>query len=269
MAKSIEINGVEISYKKINANDYISLTDIAKSKNESFPADVIKNWMRSRTAIEYIGLWERFNNANSNLVEIDQFINDAGTNAFTMSPSRWIESVGAIGIVSKAGKYGGTYAHRDIAFKFASWISVEFEFYLIQEFQRLKQEESKQLEWDAKRELSKLNYKIHTDSIKENLIVPTLTSVQISQVYASEADVLNVALFGKTAGEWRQKHKELKGNMRDYATIKELLILANMESYNAILIEQSISQSDRLVMLNKMAISQMKTLERCSSKLLN
>ncbi|MFI3164463.1 MAG: KilA-N domain-containing protein [Bacillota bacterium] len=269
MASKILVQGIEINYRKINENDYISLIDIAKNKNLSAPADVVKNWMRTRSALEYMCIWEKFYNPEIKEVEIDHFISETGSNSFTMSPTKWIESTNAIGIISKLGRNGGVYAHKDIAFKFASWVSAEFEFYLIQEFQRLKQEETKHIEWSAKRELAKLNYAIHTDAIKENLIIPKLSKSQISYVYASEADVLNVALFGKTAGEWRTENKGKKGNIRDFATLEQLLILANMESYNALLIEQELPQSDRLQALNKMAISQMKTLEKSNSWLLS
>lgn len=259
MSKII-VKDIDVRFKKYDEEDYISLTDIAKTKNNIAPADVVKNWMRTRSAIEYMALWEKFNNENSNLVEIDHFINEAGSNAFTMSPTRWMESINAIGIISKAGKYGGTYAHKDIAFKFASWISTEFEFYLIKEFQRLKEEEQKQIGWSAKRELAKINYRIHTDAIKENLIPPTLSANQIGKVYANEADVLNMALFGIIASEWRAQNPDKKGNIRDYANINELICLSNMENINAVLIEDGLSQQDRLVKLNKIAISQMKVL---------
>ena len=257
---NILVKGINVSYKKIRDEDYISLTDIAKVKNDLFPADVIKNWLRTRSTIEYLRLWENFYNPNIKLVEIDQFINVSGQNYFAISPQKWIEMTNSIGLISKSGKNGGTYAHKDIAFKFASWISVEFEFYLIKEFQRLKEQENKSIEWSAKRELAKVNYKIQTSAIKENLIVPELTKDKINYMYASEADLLNVALFGKTAGEWRKENKELKGNIRDYASIEQLLVLANMESYNAMLIEQGLLSSERIVLLNNMARSQIKIL---------
>jgi len=193
------VKGMEVSYKRINEEDYICLTDIAKAKNEKFPADVIKNWLRTRSTLEYMRLWEMFYNREIKLVEIDQFINDSGSNSFVISPQRWIEVTNSIGLISKSGKNGGTYAHKDIAFKFASWISVEFELYLIKEFQRLKEQEYKSIEWSAKRELAKVNYHIHTSSIKDNLIVPELSKEQIYYTYASEGDLLNVALFGITA----------------------------------------------------------------------
>ena len=210
----VVVKGINVSYKNIDKEKFISLTDIAKMKNPIAPADVVKNWFRTYSAIEYMGLWERFYNPDVKVVEIDQFLSQSGAHSFTLSPKQWIEKVNAIGVVSKSGLNGGTYAHQDIAFKFASWVSTEFEFYLIKEFQRLKIAEQKEFEWNAKRELAKLNYHIHTDAIKENLIVPTLTKNQINFVYANEADVLNVALFGKTAGEWKTENPNLKGNIR-------------------------------------------------------
>ena len=263
----IIVKGINVNYKKINKEDYISLTDIAKAKNAKEPKDVIKSWMRSRATLEYLILWENFYNPEFKGDEIDPLLNDTGKNDFTMSPTRWVDEFNAKGIITKANRGGGTYAHQDIAFKFASWISAEFEFYLIKEFQRLKIAEQKELEWNAKRELAKLNYTIHTDAIKEN-IVPTLNEKQISFVYASEADVLNVALFGKTAGEWRKENPNLKGNIRDYATIEQLLVIANMESFNAILIEQKVPQSERLVQLNNMAKSQLRVLQNSNNRLL-
>lgn len=269
MTKTIQVLGTQINYKIFDSEDYISLTDIAKTKNPDNSNSVIGNWMRNRMTVEYLGLWETLYNPNFKPIEFEGFRSQAGLNAFTLSPQQWIEKTSAIGIVSKSGKYGGTYAHRDIAFRFASWISVEFELYLVKEFQRLKREESKQLDWNAKRELAKINYKIHTDAISENLIVPQLTKSQICLVYASEADVLNVALFGRTAAEWRNDNPSLEGNMRDYATVEQLLIIANLESYNAFLIQQGVEQDKRLVDLNKMAISQMKALQNNKNKLLH
>ncbi len=216
--------------------------------------------MRNRNTIEYLGIWETLYNQNFNPLEFEGVKKEAGLNAFTLSPQRWIEKTNAIGIISKSGRYGGTYAHKDIAFKFAAWISIEFELYFIKEFQRLKEEEQKQLGWSAKRELAKINYHIHTDAIKQNLIPSELTPQQISFVYANEADVLNVALFGMTAKEWRESHPDLKGNIRDYATINELICLSNMENLNALFIQEKISQKERLVKLNQIAIQQMKVL---------
>lgn len=261
------VKGIYINYKKINQEDYICLTDIARKKNPNSPADVVKNWFRSYSAIEYMAIWENFYNPNCKLVEIDQLLSKSGQNSFTLSPQQWIEKTNAIGVISKSGKNGGTYAHQDIAFKFASWVSAEFEFYLIKEFQRLKANEQKEIEWNAKREIAKLNYHIHTDAIKE-YIVPTLTEKQLNFVYANEADLLNVALFGKTANEWKAENPTLKGNIRDYATIEQLLVIANMESFNAMLIEQNVPQSERLKQLNNMAKSQLRVLENSNNRLL-
>ena len=244
-----------------NGIDYICITDIARQKNPVEPKDVVKNWMRVKNTLEYLGLWEKLNNPHFKGVEFDPLLAEAGSNAFTMSPTRWVEITNAIGIVTKNGAGGGTYAQRDIAFKFASWISAEFELYLIKEFQRLKEEEQKQLGWSAKRELSKINYRIHTDAIKQNLIPLEVTSLQVSLIYANEADVLNVALFGMTAKQWRDVHPDLKGNIRDYANINELICLSNMENLNAVFIDQGMSQSERLIKLNQIAIQQMKILE--------
>ena len=244
-----------------NGIDYICITDIARQKNPVEPKDVVKNWMRVKNTLEYLGLWEKLNNPHFKGVEFDPLLAEAGSNAFTMSPTRWVEITNAIGIVTKNGAGGGTYAQRDIAFKFASWISAEFELYLIKEFQRLKEEEQKQLGWSAKRELSKINYRIHTDAIKQNLIPLEVTSLQASFIYANEADVLNVALFGMTAKQWRDAHPDLKGNIRDYANINELICLSNMENLNAVFIDQGMSQSERLIKLNQIAIQQMRILE--------
>lgn len=270
MANAIEVKGIEINYRKVNDDDYISLTDIARYKNPEHPADIVNKWMTNKDSFDFYSLWEELYNPNFNFAECREIkINELGYNAFTMSPSQWSKRTNAIGIKPSAGRYSkGTLAHPDIAFEFASWIDATFKLYLIKEFQRLKQEEAKQLEWDAKRELAKINYTIHTYAIKENLILPELTKSQISYTYASEADVLNVALFGMTAGEWKADNKSKKGNMRDYASLTQLLVLANMESYNALLIEQGIAQSERLVSLNKMAITQIKTLQKSNSWLL-
>ena len=246
----------------INKDDYFSLTDIAKYKNPEAPADVVKNWLRRKDTIEFIGLWEKLNNPNFNVVEFDQFKTEAGHNYFTMSPKKWIDGVNAIGIVSKAGKYNaGTYAHKDIALQFASWISPEINLYIIKEFQRLKVEEQKLLGWTVKREIAKINYRIHTDAIKDNIIIPLeISKEQASFVYASEADVLNVALFGMTAKQWRDKNPDKKGNIRDYAEVSQLVCLSNLENLNAYLIEQGLSQQERLIKLNNAAIRQMKVL---------
>lgn len=248
-----------------NGIDYICITDIARQKNPDEPKDVVKNWMRVKNTLEYLGLWESLNNPDFKGIEFDPIMREAGSNSFTMSPSRWIELTGAIGIISKLGREGGTYAQRDIAFKFASWVSVEFELYLVKEFQRLKEEEQKQLGWSAKRELSKLNYRIHTDAIKHNLIPSEITKSQASVIYANEADVLNVAMFGMTAKQWRDANPDLKGNIRDYASINELICLSNMENLNAVFIEQGIPQSERLMKLNQIAIHQMSIFESSDS----
>jgi len=264
--KHIIVKEVSIRTLKVNGEDFISITDIAKQKNAIEPKDVVKNWMRLKNTLEYLGLWERLNNPFFKGVEFDPLFKEAGSNAFTMSPTRWAELTGAIGIITKNGAGGGSYAQRDIAFKFASWVSVEFELYLIKEFQRLKEEEQKQLGWSAKRELTKLNYHIHTDAIKQNLIPEKLTAAQIAIIYASEADVLNMALFGKTAKQWREENPELKGNIRDYATINKLICLANMENLNAVFIQEKMPQKERLKKLNQIAIQQMKVLVEVESR---
>lgn len=264
MAK-ITVKDTVVTVVKIEDNDYVSLTDIAKFK--TFDANsVIANWLRSRMTIEYLGLWETLYNPHFKPLEFEGFRKEAGLNAFTISPSKWIESTNAIGLVSKSGRYGGTFAHKDIAFKFASWISVEFELYFIKEFQRLKSQEQALLGWSAKRELSKINYHIHTDAVKQNLIPPELTMLQASVIYASEADVLNVAMFGMTAKEWREQHPDLKGNIRDYASINELICLSNMENLNAVFIDEGLTQKERLLKLNQIAISQMRILENTGNR---
>lgn len=262
MDKTIEVKGISINYKRIDDSDYISLTDIAKYKNLDNPADVINKWMSNKDSFDFYCLWEELFNPEFNLAESREIkINEVGYNAFTMSPSQWKKRTNAIGIRPSAGKYSiGTLAHPDIAMEFASWIDSTFKLYLIKEFQRLKQEEQKLFGWSAKRELAKINYRIHTDSIKEYLIPLELTPKQISIIYANEADVLNVALFGITAGEWREQNQDKKGNIRDYASINELICISNMETINAVLIEDGMSQSDRLIKLNTIAISQMKVL---------
>ncbi len=241
--------------------DYICITDIARQKNSTEPKDVVKNWLRVKNTLEYLGLWESLNNPDFKGVEFDPILKEAGSNAFTMSPTRWIELTNAIGLINKLGRDGGTFAQKDIAFKFASWVSVEFELYLVKEFQRLKTEEQRLLGWSAKRELSKINYHIHTDAIKRNLIPVEITQKQAAGIYANEADVLNMAMFGMTAKQWREANPELKGNIRDYATINELICLSNMESLNAVFLEQGLSQQERLIKLNKIAIHQMTVLE--------
>lgn len=264
MAKII-VQDTDITILQINENDYISLTDIAKFKTDD-TFIVVCNWMRNRNTIEYLGIWESLYNPNFKPIEFDRFRKEAGLNAFTMSPKKWIETTNAIGIISKSGRYGGTYAHKDIAFKFASWISVEFELYVAKEFQRLKEEEQKQLGRSVKRELAKLNYHIHTDAIKKNLIPKEITPQQASMIYANEADVLNVALFGVTAKEWREANPDVKGNIRDYATINQLICLSNMESLNAVFINDNLPQRERLIKLNQIAIQQMSVLEDVGGK---
>ena len=260
MAKII-VQNTQINVLNFKEQDYISLTDMASAKEgDSRAADVIKNWIRSRYTIEFLGTWEIIHNPNFKVVEFDHFRKSAGLPSFVLSASEWIEQTNAIGIIVKKGRYGGTYAHKDIAFEFGSAISVPFKLYLIEEFQRLKTEEQQQLGWSAKRELSKINYRIHTDAIKQNLIPQEVTSVQASIIYANEADVLNVAMFGMTAKQWREANPELKGNIRDYATINELICLSNMENLNAVFIEQSMTQRERLVKLNQIAIHQMNIL---------
>ena len=264
---TINANGVEIRVASSNEADYISMTDIAKKRNPEFPADVVKNQLRSRSTIEFLGLWEKIYNPDFKLVEFDQFKNAAGENSFVLTPQKWISTTNAIGITSKSGRYGGTYAHSDIAFEFASWISPEFKLYIIKDYQRLKADEShaKSLDWNIKREITKSNYRIHTDAIKENLI-PNLTPQQIAFKYASEADLINVALFGQTAKQWRNQHSESKGNIRDEATIEQLIVLANLESLNAEYIREGISPAERLSKLNKIAIYQLNSLWNNSLK---
>ena len=263
--KEIIVDNTNITIVSINEDDYISLTDIAKYKSDD-PIAVISNWMRNRNTVEYLGIWESLYNQDFKPLEFEGFRKQAGLNAFTLSPQKWVKTTNAIGIISKSGRYGGTYAHKDIAFKFASWISVEFELYIVKEFQRLKAEEEKQIGWTAKRELSKINYHIHTDAIKKNLIPPEVSPQAASVIYANEADVLNVAMFGMTAKEWRETNPGLKGNIRDYATINELICLSNMESLNAVLINDGLSQRERLIKLNQIAIHQMKVLENVDDK---
>ena len=258
--QQITVLAETVRVQRIHKDDFISLTDIAKFKNADDPRFIIQNWMRNRSTVEFLGVWEVINNPEFNRVEFDTVKNAAGSNAFVMTPSKWIDLTGAVGIVSKAGRYGGTYAHKDIAFEFASWVSVEFKLYLIKEFQRLKETEQKQLGWDIKRNLAKINYRIHTDAIKQNLIPPELTPQQVSHVYANEADVLNMALFGQTAKQWRQSNRAKKGNIRDYANISQLICLSNLENLNALFINEDMPQRDRLIKLNAIAIEQMKLL---------
>ncbi len=260
----LKAKGIDISiYTKDFENEFISLTDIAKYRNEDDPRFVIQNWMRNRNTIEFLAVWEELHNPEFNRVQFDAVRNEAGLNRFVMTPTKWITQMNAIGIVSKAGRYGGTYAHTDIAMAFATWISPEFQLYIMKDYRRLKTDENSRLSlgWNLKREISKLNYRIHTSAIKENLIPPELTRQQISYKYASEADMLNVVLFGKTAKEWREEHPDMKGNMRDEATIHQLLVLANVESYNAVLITQGKSQEERMRLLRELVVQQLRTLE--------
>ncbi|WP_073170197.1 KilA-N domain-containing protein [Tangfeifania diversioriginum] len=255
----IEVKGQEITVLSMKEQDFISLTDIAKHKSDD-PSAVIGNWMRNRNTIDFLGIWESLYNPDFKPLEFEGYRNQAGLNAFTLSAKKWTETTNAIGFVVKSGRYGGTFAHKDIAFKFASWISVEFELYVVKEFQRLKVAEAKELDWNIKRQLTKINYRIHTDAIKENLIPDNLTPQQISYVYANEADVLNMALFGKTAKQWRDENPDKKGNIRDYANVSQLVCLANLENLNAVMIEENSPQPERLKKLNQIAIHQMKIL---------
>lgn len=262
--KKINVQGLDIVIYEDSNNDFISLTDIARHKDPEHTDTIIQNWMRNRNTIELLGFWETIYNPNFKPLEFEGFRKQAGLNSFVMTPKRWIETTNAAGIVSKSGRYGGTFAHKDIALEFASWISIEFKLYVIKEFQRLKEDENNrlQLEWNLQRTISKINYHIHTDAIKENLIPKEITKQQANYVFANEADLLNVALFGITAKEWRDKNLEKKGNIRDYANLEQLVVLSNMESINALLIQQNLSQSERLIQLNKIAIAQMKSLTK-------
>ncbi len=262
MKKTLTVEGKEIVVFSKNEEEYISLTDIARYKNPEEPKDVVKNWLRSKSTIEFLGLWEKINNRNFKGVEFDSFLKQAGSNAFVLSPHKWIENTSAIGLISTSGRGGGTFAHKDIAFEFASWVSAEFKLYLIKEFERLKIEENERLRlgWDVKRELVKINYKIHTDAIKENLIPPEISPKDAKIIYASEADVLNKAMFGMTAQDWRDQNPEKEGNLRDYANVSQLVVLANLEALNSEFIRDNIAQGERLVRLNKIAILQMKSL---------
>ena len=261
---TLHVQGINVGiYTEDYRNEYISLTDIARYRDSDDPRFAVQNWMRNRNTIEFLGLWETLHNPNFNRVQFDTFKIEAGLNRFVMTPSKWIDLTGAIGIVTKAGRYGsGTYAHSDIAMEFASWISAEFKLYLMKDYRRLKFDENSRLSlsWNLNREISKLNYRVHTDAIQQNLLPPDLTKEQQSYVYADEADVLNVALFGQTAAQWRLQNQGKKGNIRDFATIQQLLVLANLESYNALLIEQKQPQSIRLQALREMAIKQLQTL---------
>jgi len=260
MKPKLQVLEQEIATDTRDGIEYICITDIARYKNAERTDIIIGNWLRNRNTIEFLGIWEQLNNPGFKPIEFDGFRKQAGLNSFTLTPKQWIENTDAIGLISKAGRYGGTYAQKDIAFEFASWISVEFKLYLIKEFQRLKEQEFQQLGWDIRRNLAKVNYLIHTDAIKENLIPETLTSQQINFVYASEADLLNVALFGVTAKQWRDVSPQIKGNMRDHANVHQLVCLANLESMNAHFIAEGLPQPERLVKLNALAIRQMRVL---------
>ncbi|MCV3754356.1 KilA-N domain-containing protein [Ureaplasma zalophigenitalium] len=260
----IEVKGFDIQiYTEDFKNDYISLTDIARYKNSEEPNVVVANWLRNYNSIEYLGIWESLNNADFNHLEFEGVLAKAGQNTFTLSPTKWITITNAIGIVVKMGRYGGTYAHKDIAFKFASWISAEFELYMIKDYQRLKNDENSKLSltWNLHREVAKINYKLHTNAIKTYLQVD-LTKEQLSFKYANEADMLNVALFNKTSKQWCDENKDAKGNIRDYASLNQLLVLSNMQSYNAIMIEKGMSQADRMIELRKLARTQLIALEK-------
>ena len=253
----INVLDQDISLYSLKEEDYISLTDIARYKDNRRTDYIIQNWLRNRNTIEFLGIWEHLNNPDFNPIEFDGIKNQSGLNSFVLTAKRWIESTQAIGLISKAGRYGGTYAHKDIAFEFASWVSVEFKLYLIKEFQRLKEDERKNLGWDIKRNLAKINYRIHTDAIQTHLIPMELSPTQINYLYASEADVLNIALFGATAAQWRSEHPDKKGNMRDYADVSQLVCLSNLENLNALFISEGLPQDSRLERLNKIAIHQM------------
>jgi hypothetical protein len=263
MAK-INVNNTEITIIEINENDYISLTDMVKNIENGLA--LIEKWLRNKNTIEFIGIWEEMYNPNFNSPEFEGIKNEAGLNRFILSVKQWTEKTNSTGIVAKAGRYGGTYAHKDIAFEFASWVSPQFKLYLLKEFQRLKEAEQKQLGWSAKRELAKLNYHIHTDAVKQNLIPRELSLAQTSIIYANEADVLNIAMFGLTAKQWRVANPGLKGNIRDYATINELICLSNMENLNAVFINENMPQKERLIKLNLIAIQQMKILQEVENR---
>jgi len=265
--ETIHVKGTEIVIYKRDEEDYISLTDIAKIRDTENPSQIISLWMRTYSTIEYLGLWELLNNPDFNPHIYEGFKKESAKPHFWISPQKWVNETNAIGITSKSGRYGGgTFAHSDIAFKFAAWISAEFELYLVTEFKRLKFEEQKALGWSAKRELAKINYRIHTDAIKNNLIPAKLTAKQTSIIYANEADVLNVALFGKTAKQWRDSNPDSKGNIRDYASINELICLSNMENINAVLINDNVPQKERLIKLNKIAIQQIRVLNEVENR---
>lgn len=258
--RDIKVLKTRVMISRLAEEDYISLTDIARHRDTGRTDDLIRNWVRNRNTLEFLGIWEQIHNPDFNSVEFNGFRMQAGLNSFILTPKQWIARTNAKGIISKAGRYGGTFAHQDIAFEFASWISVEFKLYLIKEFQRLQETEQKQLGWDVKRNLTKINYRIHTDAIQINLIPPELSGNQVNLVYAGEADVLNMALFGKTARQWREENPEEKGNIRDQANASQLVCLANLENLNALFINEGMEQSERLKKLNQTAIDQMEIL---------
>ncbi|MFW6224800.1 MAG: KilA-N domain-containing protein [Bacteroidota bacterium] len=262
--KILHVKNTTVSFIEKYSDDYISLTDIARHRNPQVPKDIIKNWLRNRGTLEFLGLWEQINNKNFKGVEFDSLLYQAGSNSFTLSPSKWIQDTNAKGLITKTGKGGGTYAQKDIAFEFASWLSAEFKLYLIKEFQRLKNEEIEResLDWNLHRTLAKINYKVHTDAVKEKLIPPVINPEQKKYIYASEADLLNIALFGVTAKEWKDCNTGKQGNIRDHSTLEQLLVLANMESMNAEFIRMGISKAERLNKLNEIAINQMKSIIR-------
>jgi hypothetical protein len=264
MAKDqqLRVLSIDVRIKAIEDAEFICLTDIARSKNPDHPDDLIRNWLRNRNTLELLGIWEKLHNPSFNPVEFDGITQQAGLNSFSLTPKQWTSATNAIGIKSKAGRYGGTYAHKDLAFEFASWVSVEFKLYLIKEFQRLKDDEHRQLGWDVRRQLTKINYRIHTDAVKNNLIPAELKPQDISMVYASEADLLNMALFGQTAQQWRAEPPDQPGDMRDYANVAQLVCLANLENLTAHLIKQGLPQPERVALLNATAIEQMRLLTR-------
>ncbi|MFW8601600.1 KilA-N domain-containing protein [Desulfobacterota bacterium M19] len=262
--KKIEVQGAEITVVRNQDQDYISLTDMVRDIDNGLA--LIEKWLRNKNTIEFLGIWEELYNPSFNSLEFEGIKNQAGLNRFILSVKQWVNKTNSIGIIAKAGRYGGTYAHKDIAFEFASWVSPEFKIYLIKEFQRLKDEELKQLGWDIRRNLTKINYRIHTDAIKQNLIPSTLSKQQISHIYASEADILNMALFGKTAKQWRDENPDEKGNIRDYANVSQLVCLSNLENLNAVFINEGMEHPERLTRLNQIAIQQMKILVEDKSK---
>jgi len=270
MTAQFEVKGISIKHKRLNENDYMSLSDIARYREGEYPSDVIRNWLRTYRTIEFLGIWEKLHNPDFNSVEYERIKSEAPENGFVMTPKRWAETTFAIGIVSSMGKYADILAHKDIAFKFAGWLSVEFEMYMILEYQRLKEQEQKQLQWSAKRELAKVNYHIQTNAIAEHLIVPTLTDKQKTSVYCDEADLLNVVLFGKTAKEWREENPDKnhsQENMRDFASLRQLLVLANLESYNGRMIAKKVPQAERMTELSEMAKEQLQTLAQVDKRL--